>query len=101
MFFGLDGKGVDDVVTKLRLKTSDKERKLLERKRQGEALIIYGSQRAFMKVELTEEELRLIDPEKYQERYQVETAEQPDYKARVVLAPSEIEQLKDLKRKEG
>ena len=101
VFFGLDGKGVDDVVTKLRLKTSDKERKLLERKRQGEALIIYGSQRAFMKVELTEEELRLIDPEKYQERYQVETAEQPDYKARVVLAPSEIEQLKDLKRKEG
>lgn len=46
---------------------SDKEKKLLERRRQGEALMIYGSQRAFMRVELTEEELRLIDPEAYQE----------------------------------
>ena len=45
-----------------RMTFSDKEKKLLERRRQGEALMIYGSQRAFMKVELTEEELRLIDP---------------------------------------
>ncbi len=53
--FGLDGKGVDDVITKLRMTFSDKEKKLLERRRQGEALMIYGSQRAFMRVELTEE----------------------------------------------
>lgn len=101
VFFGLDGKGIDDVVTKLRLKTSDKERKLLEHKRQGEALIIYGSQRAFMKVELTEEELRLIDPEKYKEVYQRENDNQPDYKKRIILSPSEVEQLKDLKEREG
>ena len=30
--------------------------------------MIYGSQRAFMRVELTEEELRLIDPEAYQRK---------------------------------
>ncbi len=69
VFFGLDGKGVDDVITKLRMTFSEKEKKLLERRRQGDALMIYGSQRAFMNVELTEEELRLIDPEAYQERY--------------------------------
>lgn len=93
VFFGLDGKGVDDVITKLRMTFSDKEKKLLERRRQGEALMIYGSQRAFMRVELTEEELRLIDPEAYQEKYHRETAGQPDYQKRVVLTPSEIDDL--------
>ena len=93
VFFGLDGKGVDDVITKLRMTFSEKEKKLLERRRQGDALMIYGSQRAFMNVELTEEELRLIDPEAYQERYNRETPEQPDYQKRVVLTPSEVELL--------
>ena len=93
VFFGLDGKGVDDVITKLRMTFSDKEKKLLERRRQGEALMMYGSQRAFMKIELTEEELRLVDPEAYQEKYSRDTDEQPDYQSRVVLTPSEIANL--------
>ncbi|KRM07537.1 trsE protein [Liquorilactobacillus ghanensis DSM 18630] len=93
VFFGLDGKGVDDVITKLRMNFSEKEKKLLNRKRQGDALMIYGSQRAFMKVELTEEELRLIDPEAYMKKYNREKAEQPNYSERIKLVPSEIEQL--------
>uniref|UniRef100_A0A8B3EVB2 DUF87 domain-containing protein n=1 Tax=Lactococcus lactis subsp. lactis bv. diacetylactis TaxID=44688 RepID=A0A8B3EVB2_LACLL len=93
VFFGLDGKGVDDITSKLRMNFSEKEKKLLERRRQGDALIIYGSQRAFMNVELTEEELRLIDPEAYKEKYDRETAEQPSYQKRVVLTPTEIEML--------
>ena len=93
VFFGLDGKGVDDVITKLRMTFSDKEKKLLERRRQGEALMIYGSQRAFMSVELTEEELRLIDPDAYMEKYNRTTAEQPNYQARVILPKSEIDML--------
>lgn len=101
VFFGLDGKGVDDVITKLRMTFSEKEKKLLERRRQGDALMIYGSQRAFMNVELTEEELRLIDPEAYQERYNRETQEQPDYQKRVVLTPSEIELLTTTEEKGG
>nr|ARW71200.1 conjugal transfer protein [uncultured bacterium] len=101
VFFGLDGKGVDDVITKLRMTFSEKEKKLLERRRQGDALMIYGSQRAFMNVELTEEELRLIDPEAYQERYNRETPEQPDYQKRVVLTPSEIELLTTTEEKGG
>ena len=101
VFFGLDGKGVDDVITKLRMTFSEKEKKLLERRRQGDALMIYGSQRAFMNVELTEEELRLIDPEAYQERYNRETPEQPDYQKRVVLTPSEVELLTTTEDKGG
>ena len=101
VFFGLDGKGVDDVITQLRMTFSEKEKKLLERRRQGDALMIYGSQRAFMNVELTEEELRLIDPEAYQERYNRETPEQPDYQKRVVLTPSEIELLTTTEEKGG
>ncbi|MDN6839299.1 MAG: DUF87 domain-containing protein [Tetragenococcus halophilus] len=89
VFFGLDGKGVDDVITKLRMTFSEKEKKLLEKRRQGEALMIYGSQRAFMKVELTEEELRLIDPESYQTTYNRVDSNQPDYSNRVVITPSE------------
>ncbi|QHM67938.1 hypothetical protein C7M49_01906 (plasmid) [Pediococcus pentosaceus] len=80
---------------------SEKEKKLLVRKRQGEALMIYGSQRAFMKIELTEEELRLIDPEAYQERYNRDTPEQPDYQKRVVLTPSDIELLTTTEDKGG
>lgn len=93
VFFGLDGKGVNDVMTKLHMTFSEKEKKLLERRRQGEALMIYGSQRAFMKIELTEEELRLVDPDAYKEKYQRIDAQQPDYESRVVLTSGEIDQL--------
>ena len=55
--------------------------------------MIYGSQRAFMSVELTEEELRLIDPDAYMEKYNRTTAEQPNYQARVILPKSEIDML--------
>ena len=101
VFFGLDGKGVDDITSKLRMNFSEKEKKLLERRRQGNALIIYGSQRPFMNVELTEEELRLIDPEAYKEKYDRETAEQPSYQKRVVLTSTEIEMLTTTEEKGG
>ena len=42
VFFGLDGKGVDEVIAKLHMKFSDKERKLLNHRRQGQCLMIYG-----------------------------------------------------------
>ena len=93
VFFGLDNKGVEDVVEKLQLNFSKKEKKLLSKKKQGEAIIMYGSQRAFMKVELTEEELRLIDPEKYKEIYHRETDAQPDYEKRIKFSDREIEEI--------
>lgn len=95
VFFGLDGKGVDEVIAKLHMKFSDKERKLLNHRRQGQCLMIYGGQRAFMNVELTEEELRLVDPEAYMKKYKREDDEQPDYTKRITFTPTELAELRD------
>ncbi|WP_235612304.1 VirB4 family type IV secretion system protein [Metalysinibacillus jejuensis] len=89
VFFGLDNKGVDDIVQKLRMNFSDKERKLLERRKQGEALIIHGTQRAFMNVQLTEEELRLKDPVRYEEVYGASATTVPMYSERIVMTEME------------
>ena len=94
VFFGLDGKGVDEVIAKLHMKFSDKERKLLNHRRQGQCLMIYGGQRAFMNVELTEEELRLVDPEAYMKKYEREDDEQPDYTKRITFTPTELAELR-------
>lgn len=91
LFFGLDSKGLEDVETKLRVDFSSKERKLLERKKQGEGLIINGSKRAFMKVVLSQEELRQIDPEQYYERYGHEVI---DYEERIKMTPVEKEEAR-------
>lgn len=95
VFFGLDGKGVDEVIAKLHMKFSDKERKLLNHRRQGQCLMIYGGQRAFMNVELTEEELRLVDPEAYMKKYERGDDEQPDYTKRITFTPTELAELRD------
>ncbi|MBZ2142907.1 DUF87 domain-containing protein [Streptococcus gordonii] len=95
VFFGLGEDGVEEVIKNLKVKFSHKEKKLLSRKRQGEALIIYGSQRAFLKVDLSEEELRLIDPEKYQEKYKRVDDSQPDYIKRLLLTDKEIDEIKE------
>ena len=95
IFFGLGEDGVDDVINNLKVRFSHKEKKLLSRKRQGEALIIYGSQRAFLRVELTEEELRLIDGSRYEEIYHKPSEEQPNYVKRLMLTDKEISEIKD------
>lgn len=68
---------------------SEKEKKLLERRKQGEALIIHGTQRAFMRIELTEEELRLKDPARYEELYEVSAAIIPNYEERIRMTELE------------
>ena len=95
VFFGLDDKGVEDLTDKLHMNFSEKEKKLLSRRKQGEALIIHGSQRAFMKVELTEEELRLKDPERYEELYRESAMEVPNYEERIQMTPSELVEAKN------
>lgn len=91
LFFGLDAKGLDDIEEKLRFSFSKKERKLLEKRKQGEALIITGSKRAFMEVRLTEEELRLINPEQYNEKYPNAI---PDYEDRITMTNIEKEEAR-------
>ncbi|GEQ33598.1 conjugal transfer protein [Marinilactibacillus psychrotolerans] len=91
LFFGLDPKGLDDIEDKLRFSFSKKERKLLEKRKQGEALIITGSKRAFMEVRLTEEELRLINPEQYREKYPDAI---PNYEERIEMTNIEKEEAR-------
>lgn len=91
LFFGLDSGSLDDVENKLRINFSKKERKLLERKKQGEGLIINGSKRAFMKVSLSEEELRLIDKDQYEEQYPNAI---PNYEERIKMTPIEKEEAR-------
>lgn len=92
VFFGLGNKGVDDLVQKLKMNFSDKERKLLGGDKQGEALFVYGSNRAFMKVQLTQEELRLWNPKRYEEEYGVSADIVPDYEEMIKMTPQETEE---------
>ena len=91
LFFGLDSGSIEQIESKLHIKFSNKERRLLERKKQGETLIINGSKRAFMKVELTEEELRLIDYEQYKEKY---PNAEPNYEERIEMTEPEKAEAK-------
>ena len=93
VFFGLDDMGVEDLSQRLKVRFSDKEQKLLKKKKQGEALIIHGSQRAFMKITLTPEELYLIDREQYEETYS--TGEPINYEELISMTPQEIEEAEN------
>lgn len=97
VFFGLDNKGVDDITQKLRMTFSEKEKKLLERRKQGEALIIHGTQRAFMRVELTEEELRLKDPARYEELYEASATITPNYEERIRMTELERQEALEMR----
>ncbi len=93
VFFGIDNKGVDDLIEKLKLNFSKPEISLLRAKRQGEALMIYGTKRVFMKIELTKEELRLCNPKRYTEKYEEDAKIQPDYEKELYISPLEIEEV--------
>lgn len=87
VFFGLDSQGLEDIEDKLSVDFSEKERRLLLKKKQGEALIINGSKRAFNIVSLTDEELRLIDHEQWKMKHPSE--EIPNYSERIKMTPIE------------
>ncbi|MGG0888919.1 VirB4 family type IV secretion system protein [Cytobacillus horneckiae] len=93
IMFGFEPREVDQIIEKLKIPLSDKETHFLKAKKQGEALIIYGAQRALLKVELTEEELRLLNHEKYEEKTGRSATEIPDWSERVILSQNEISQL--------
>jgi len=86
VFFGLDNQGLEDIENKLNVRFSDKERRLLKKKKQGEALLINGSKRAFMRVELSDEELRLVAPDQYQEKFGNDVI---DYEDEIEMTPIE------------
>ncbi|RAK47847.1 conjugal transfer protein (plasmid) [Macrococcoides bohemicum] len=95
IFFGLDSNQIDDVIKKLGVEFSQKEKSLLKRRKQREAIIIYGSQRAFLNVRLTKEELRLLNPKEYSREYNEDPNVIPNYKKEINLTPLEIDELND------
>lgn len=94
-FFGMDNVGVDDVVDKIGLKFSDQEISHLTKKKKGEALVIYGTQRAFIKIDLDKEELRLWNKSMYEKTYKVSADIEPDYIAELGLDDLDKEELEE------
>lgn len=102
VMFGFEPREVQQIINRLKIPLSDKEIHFLQAKKQGEALIIYGSQRALLKVVLTEEELRLLNPTKYEEKTGRSAKEIPDWSDKVLLSQNEISQLtNELNKVEG
>lgn len=93
ILFGFEPREVNQIIERLKISLSDKEMHFLQAKKQGEALVMYGSQRALLRVELTDEELRLLNPEKYEEKTGLSASEVPDWSEKVYLSQNEINQL--------
>ncbi|AYK68276.1 hypothetical protein ABS751_10605 [Bacillus subtilis] len=102
VFFGMEDMEVETIKTKLKINLSKKEEDFLKSKRQGEALFMYGKKRAEMKVNLTLEELRLFNPERYKEITGEDPKIVPDWSSKVYLTQSELLQLSsDLDRRDN
>ncbi|KYD11470.1 hypothetical protein B4102_2198 [Heyndrickxia sporothermodurans] len=102
ILFGFEPREVNQIIDRLKIPLSDKEIHFLKAKKQGEALILYGAQRALLKVVLTDEELRLLNPKKYEEKFGRSANELPDWSEKVFLSQNEISQLtNELNRVEG
>lgn len=102
LLFGFDPREVNQIIERLKIPLSDKEIHFLQAKKQGEALIIYGAQRALLKVVLTEEEMRLLNPKIYEEKTGLKASELPDWSEKVLLSQNEISQItNELNKVEG
>jgi type IV secretory pathway VirB4 component len=69
VFFGLDETEAQSISNELKLKLTKKELSFITSKRQGEALLFHGTKRAKIKVDLTQEEMRLLNPGGYEDIY--------------------------------
>lgn len=69
VFFGLDETEAQGISNELKLKLTKKELSFITSKRQGEALLFHGTKRAKIKVDLTQEEMRLLNPGGYEDIY--------------------------------
>lgn len=94
VIFGLDAREIDVLVKKVKIPFSEKEISFIRAKRQGHALIIYGSKRGFLEVKLTEEETRLLNPKKYREQTGKDSSMLPNWSDKVFLSQNEINQIR-------
>ncbi|MDK9847679.1 DUF87 domain-containing protein [Staphylococcus equorum] len=94
-FFGMDGIGVDDITEKLGLKFSDQEISHLTKKKKGEALLLYGTQRAFIKIDLDQEEARVWNKDLYEKEYKKPAEIEPDYVEQLGLTDMDLAELEE------
>lgn len=89
VFFGFENKGVKEIMEQLSISLSSKEINLLKSKEQGKALIIYGNKRVFLNLKLNAEELRLLNPTKFQETFNKNALDEVDYISKIKITPIE------------
>lgn len=69
LLLGLEETDIDDLKSFKAFKLSEEEENILSSAEQGEGVYIVGSKRVHMEVDHTPQEMKLIDPKKYQELY--------------------------------
>lgn len=94
-FFGMDNVGVDDVINNVGLNFSEQEISHLTKKKRGEALVIYGTQRAFIKIDLDQEEIRLWDKKLYEKLFNLPAEEEVNYVEKLGLDDLDVAELEE------
>lgn len=96
VFFGMDNKGVDDLIENLKMSFSNREIALMRGKSQGKAIFIHGNKRVFLENRLPQEELRLLNPKEYERKYNLSADIEPDYKSKINITLSDIAQIETI-----
>lgn len=86
LFFGLDEDEATNISSSLKLNLTSKELSFLTSKRQGEALIFHGKKRAKLKIQLTQEEFKILNPGNYQEMYGESVDEEINWYTRTMIS---------------
>lgn len=86
VFFGMDDKGVDDLIANLSMSFSNREIALMKGKTQGKAIFMHGNKRVFLDNRLPQEELRLLNKAEYEKKYHTSADIEPDYLSKVSIS---------------
>ncbi|HCU7389644.1 TPA: type VI secretion protein, partial [Staphylococcus aureus] len=65
------------------------------KKKKGEALLLYGTQRAFIKIELDKEEIRLWNNDLYEKTYNESASIEPNYVEQLGLSDIDLAELEE------
>ena len=93
VLFGMDDKGVDDLISLLDMKFSKREVNFMRGKQQGKAIFIHGNKRVFLDNRLPQEELRICNQEEYEKKYELEANKQPDYISKIHISIEDRTQI--------
>ncbi|MDG4656337.1 DUF87 domain-containing protein [Ectobacillus antri] len=69
LLLGLQDNDIRDLKEHDVLPLSEEEEAIIGRRKQGEGIYVAGNHRVYMRVDVTPEELRVIDPQQYAERF--------------------------------